>query len=108
VADPGGTVALTLAWPAGQEKVLHWRFEGGRPVAEGAGPVEEADVVLSAAGPDAESLLSGEVEPSVAYMRGRLKAAGDGALLLAFLESTSGDRHEAWVERVRSLAAGGR
>lgn len=108
MADARGTVALALVWPTGQEKVLHWRFEGGRPVAGGAGPVEDADVVLSAAGPDAESLLSGEVEPSVAFMRGRLKAAGDGALLLAFLESTAGDRHKAWLERVRSLAAGGR
>jgi hypothetical protein len=45
------------------------------------------------------------VEPSVAYMRGRLKAAGDGALLLAFLESTAGDGREAWLERLRSLAA---
>jgi putative sterol carrier protein len=106
VAESRGTVVLTLAWPSGREKVLHWRFDGGRPVADGVGPVEDPDVVLSAAGADADSLLRGEVEPSVAYMRGRLKAAGDGALLLAFLESTAGDGREAWLERLRSLAAG--
>jgi hypothetical protein len=72
---------------------------GGAP-----GPQPEADLVLTLAAADAVQVFSGAVEPSVAFMRGRLKAAGDGGLLLGFLESTRSDTFEAWRIGMAGLA----
>jgi putative sterol carrier protein len=64
------------------------------------GPVVDAELSLSIAYADAQAVASGEVEPSVAYMRGRLKASGDGALLLGLLASTATERYREWRQRV--------
>jgi hypothetical protein len=37
-------------------------------------------------------------------MRGRLKASGDGGLLLGFLRSTTDSKFVAWREKVAALA----
>jgi hypothetical protein len=49
-------------------------------------------------------VVSGTVEPSVAFMRGRLKAAGHGGLLLGFLESTRSDAFQTWRRGMAGLA----
>ena len=48
-------------------------------------PAAEADLSLAAPRSLAEQLLSGEVDPAVAYMQGRLKMAGNMQLWLALL-----------------------
>jgi hypothetical protein len=45
--------------------------------------------------------LTGEMTPSVAYMRGRLKATGDGQLLLELLKSSTTDGYRTWLQQVR-------
>lgn len=104
---PGGegTVSLGIATAPRKEVSLHWRYEGGRVVDGGAGTAAEPTLSLSLSAADAPDVLSGRVEPSVAFMRGRLKATGDGSLLLAFLSSTTTEGFEAWRERIDSLAS---
>lgn len=104
---PGGegTVSLAIATAPRKEVSFHWRYEGGRVVDGGAGAGPEPTLSLSLSAADAPDVLSGRVEPSVAFMRGRMKATGDGSLLLAFLSSTTTEGFEEWRKRIDSLAA---
>ena len=103
---PGATGSVNLAFVVAPRKevAIHWRYDDGRPVEGATGVVPEPDLALSMAAADAADVVSGRVEPSVAFMRGRLKAAGDGGLLLAFLESTTAPAFEQWRERLAAIA----
>jgi hypothetical protein len=101
-----GTVSVTIAGAPGGDAAYHWSYRDGTPGDGGIGPAAQADLALSIAAADAETVATGAVEPSVAYMRGRLKATGDGALLLGVLASTATGRYEEWRRQaVRVLGA---
>ena len=98
-----GTVSFAVTDGTGrkrQEAGFHWRYHEGKPVDGAAGVDADADLVLLVAGDDAVDLLSGQVEPSVSFMRGRLKASGDGGLLLGFLRATTDAKFESWRRRI--------
>lgn len=105
-AAPGaeGTVNLSVAVAAKKEASVHWRYESGRVVSGGTGPADGPELALSTTAADASDVLAGRVEPSVAFMRGRLKASGEGGLLLAFLASTASDGFEEWRSRVGAVS----
>lgn len=100
-----GTVTWSVAVAPRKEAAVHWRYESGRVVAGGAGAAPESTLTLTATAADATDVLSGRVEPSVAFMRGRLKASGEGELLLAFLASTATAGFEAWRTRASSVSS---
>jgi hypothetical protein len=100
VPGGNGTVSLAVTGAPGGEVAYHWSYRDGVPGNGGVGPVVDAELSLSIAYADAQAVASGEVEPSVAYMRGRLKASGDGALLLGLLASTATERYREWRQRV--------
>lgn len=53
-------------------------------------PLEgDAPVVFTATPADAEALAAGELDLAVAFMQGRIKAAGDGRALLELLKNYS-------------------
>jgi SCP-2 sterol transfer family len=104
VPGASGTISLTVSGGSRKEVHFHWAYRDGVAVDGATGPRSDADLVLTLAGSDAVEVLSGAVEPSVAFMRGRLKAAGDGGLLLGFLESTRSDTFEAWRRGMAGLA----
>lgn len=98
-----GTVSFAVAEGTGKKRKeagFHWRYDEGKAVDGEAGVDPEADLVLLIADADATELLSGLVEPSVSFMRGRLKASGDGGLLLGFLRSTTDPKYESWRKKV--------
>lgn len=99
-----GTVSLAISTAPRKEVSFHWRYEAGRPVAGGPGGGEAPGLTLSLGVGDAAEVLSGRVEPSVAFMRGRLKASGEGKLLLAFLESTTAEGFDDWRRRLEAVA----
>jgi hypothetical protein len=99
-----GVVSLAFGLAARREVAIHWRYEDGRAVEGGPGPGKEPVLALSVSGADAPEVLSGRVEPSVAFMRGRLKAAGEGSVLLAFLSATATEAFAEWCRRIDALA----
>ena len=103
-----GIVSLAVATAPRREVAFHWRYSDGRAVEGGPGTGGEPNLALTLGAADAPEVLSGRVEPSVAFMRGRLKTSGDGSLLLAFLASTVSDGFEEWRNRVAALAGGRR
>jgi len=95
-----GTVSVVITGRTGGDAAYHWSYRDGVPGDGGVGAAPDADLTLTISRADADSVASGEVEPSVAYMRGRLKAAGDGALLLGLLASTGTARYQEWLRQV--------
>lgn len=109
LACASGTVSLAITSGRGRDVGVgyHWEYRDGVPGGGGVGVLADADLVLTVARDDAWTVLTGEVEPSVAFMRGRLKATGDGGLLLELLESTTAGGYRDWRQRAQSLTEGG-
>ena len=104
VPDTTGTVSLTVSGPAKREVQVRWRYEGGTAERSADELPSAVQLSMTLSNSDAVEVITGEVEPSVAFMRGRLKATGDGAFLLGFLESTTNEAFEIWRQRVAALA----
>lgn len=105
---PGASATICLKFTGGVRKeiAVHWSYAAGVPSVGEIGPGSDADLELTLSAADTIDVLSGAVEPSVAFMRGRLKASGEGGLLLAFLESTTSKDFDAWREGAAALAPG--
>jgi hypothetical protein len=100
VPAASGVVVLKFTGGTRKEISVQWSYQDGAPAAGTLGAAAGADLEVTLAAPDAADVISGAVEPSVAFMRGRLKASGDGGLLLAFLESTTSEEFTAWRDKV--------
>ncbi|HEY3811459.1 MAG TPA: hypothetical protein VGL49_08490 [Acidimicrobiales bacterium] len=105
VPEANGTVSVAITRGRSGDAAYHWSYRDGVPGDGGMGPTADADLVLTIADADARPVATGAVEPSVAYMRGRLKAAGDGALLLGWLASMAGEGYAEW--RAQAVAQAG-
>ena len=60
-----------------------WSGDGPGPLV--AAPEGEPDLTLTIGTDDARLVMQGQLEPSVAFMQGKLKSSGDNALLLRIL-----------------------
>ena len=107
LAGASGTVSLAITAGRGRDVGYHWEYRDGVAGGGAAGVAADADLALTIARDDAWSVLTGEVEPSVAFMRGRLKATGDSGLLLELLESTTTGGYRQWRERALELTEPG-
>jgi hypothetical protein len=105
IAEANGTVSVAITRGRSGDAAYHWSYREGVPGDGGVGAALDSDLVLTIADVDARPVATGAVEPSVAYMRGRLKAAGDGALLLGWLASMARDGSAEW--RARAVARAG-
>jgi hypothetical protein len=100
VAGANGTVSMVISGGRAVDVSYHWSYQDGVPGDGGLGAAPDSDLTLTIGRADAETVVNGDVEPSVAYMRGRLKASGDGGLLLGLLASTATDAYRSWRQRV--------
>jgi putative sterol carrier protein len=66
------------------------------------GALADANVSLTVPYPEALAIAHGELEPSVAFMQGRMKTAGDPGKLLDLLELTASPAFREGLERVAS------
>jgi hypothetical protein len=104
VPGANGTVSLAISDKRVSDVSYHWSYRDGIPGDGGVGGLADADLALTITRADAQEVASGEVEPSVAFMRGRLKATGSGALLLGLLASTATDSYRGWRQQVMGSA----
>ena len=101
-----GTVEILVM--RGRETLRHSRLRYADGVctpcgASGDGPGDGgADLTLMLTEADAAATSTRDLDPSVAFMRGRLKAEGDFGLLIAVLSATRGGTCEA----LRDCASG--
>jgi putative sterol carrier protein len=66
----------------------------------GLGALSDADISLIVPYADAIAIVRGELEPSVAFMQGRMKTAGDPGKLLDLLAATATPAFREGLERV--------
>jgi len=63
----------------------YWEVDEGRLEASAEGTVEGPDVTLTLSRKDAASLCRGDLDPSVAFMQGRVKVAGSMGVMISLL-----------------------
>jgi SCP-2 sterol transfer family len=79
----------------------YWELDDGVATAA-PGTIDDADVTVTLSWSDAAAIATGALDPSVAFMRGRMKVAGSMAVTLALLPAA---RTPEAVELRRQLAA---
>lgn len=102
---PAVSARIECTVTAGPDGDVTWRavLDRGTVVEAALGADPTADLTLSAPYEVAVAVLTGDLDPAVAYMQGRLKAAGDTAALHALLAFAQSERGVAAITR---LAAG--
>jgi len=85
------------------DSVVHVTFDVGRLVGAGAGPVDGPDAVVSLSDEDARAVVAGALDPSVAFMQGRMKVTGDMGLVVDLLALSATDEARARRARVAEL-----
>jgi len=80
----------------------HLAFEDGRVVDGGPGTDPDAQVVLTTVHEVAAEIAAGDVEPSVAFMQGRLKTEGPTFRLLPLLALTQTAAYRAAADQLRA------
>ena len=73
----------------------------GRLVEARAGAPTSPVVTWTIGAADARAVGAGELDPSVAFMQGRLKTSGDNGLVLLLLAATSGPAYRLWLDFLR-------
>ena len=86
-AQAGATAVVDHTGTGGPDgEVAYWTaFEDGRLVAAGAGHHADPTVTMTSPYTLASRLATGAADPSVAFMQGRTKVAGDQGALLRVL-----------------------
>ena len=81
----------------------HRAFKDGALVGSGLGVAPEEGITFTVTPEDVRALVLGELDPSVAFMSGRLKTAGDNGLVLRVLEAWSSPRGRKMAEAVAAV-----
>jgi len=67
----------------------YWVLEDGHLTSAAVGTADPADLTLTMSWDDAAAVQSGSLDPSVAFMQGRMKVAGSMEMALALLPITA-------------------
>lgn len=81
----------------------HCVIEDGRLVDSGQGPIANPDVTLTFDWDDARAVLTGELDPNVAFMQGRMKVAGSMGVMMALLPATRTDEYRDLRRRISAV-----
>ena len=84
-----GTVQVDVTGGTAGDVSVHAVLDGGQVTAIGAGAATDPDAVLTLTAADAGAVVAGTLDPSVAFMRGRLKVAGEMGVVLDLLALAS-------------------
>ena len=80
-----------------------WVVEDGRPTSGAVGSVDAPDVTLTLSWSDAAAMVTGALDPSVAFMQGRMKVTGSMALTTGLLSASRRPECQGAMGRVAEL-----
>ena len=88
---PGASVRLQYTVTGGPDGDIsyHWVVQDGRLEECAIGPLADAEVVLTESWDDAMAIQKGELDPTVAFMQGKIKPTGSTGKLMSLLPLTS-------------------
>ncbi len=88
---PGLSARIQCAISGGPDGDLacYWILEDGRLTEGAGGSIDGPDVTLTLSWDDAVAVQQGGLDPSVAFMQGRMKVAGSMGVLLTLLAVAS-------------------
>jgi predicted lipid carrier protein YhbT len=101
--DVSGRVQMVVTGGPDKDVKYVLVLDGGRVAEARAGAAADADLTLTVEYANAVALQQGELDPSVAFMQGRSKAAGDTGLLLALLPAMRTDAYRAFREKLTAV-----
>lgn len=81
----------------------HWIIEDGVLTQAQVGPLEDAEVTMTMTLADAVAVQKGEMDPTGAFMQGKLKAAGDMAKLMSLMPLTNSVEYKTLQDQVRDI-----
>ena len=73
----------------------YWVLENGKLTESKLGRLEDSEVTLTTAYPDAVKIQKGELDANAAFMQGRIKVTGNMAKLMALLPITNSAEYKA-------------
>ena len=81
----------------------HWVLVDGRLTESALGGVGDSEVTLTTAWADAVALQTGQLDPSVAFMQGRMKVAGSMSLVMELLPVTNTPEYQDLRRRIAEV-----
>jgi putative sterol carrier protein len=99
----GGSFVVEVTGGTEGDAAVHAVFDEGRLEGSGAGTMPSPDVTLTLTDADARAVVSGELDPSVAFIRPCMKVAGAMAPLLDLLALAGTDDARACRARMAEL-----
>jgi len=95
-----GSVVVEVTGGPDGDAAVRAVFSEGRLVGSGTGSTRSADLTLTLTDADARAVVSGALDPSVAFMQGRMKVAGSMGPLLDLLALSGTAAARAWRDRL--------
>ena len=95
-----GTIEVIVTGGVEGDAVVHLEFTQGRLTSAGLGADAPANATLTLSDADARSVLTGDLDINVAFMRGRLKVDGSMAPVLDLLALAATDDARACRDQV--------
>jgi hypothetical protein len=81
----------------------YWVLEDGQLRQSAIGDVDDPDVTLTTARPDAMAMAKGDLDPNVAFMQGRMKVAGSMGLMMRLLPVTNTPEYQLLRRRIADV-----
>ncbi len=78
-------------------------LEDGRPRSWAVGSLDAPDVTVTLSWSDAAAVQAGTLDPSVAFMQGRMKVTGSMALTMELLSAARGPERQGMRRQVAEL-----
>ena len=93
---PGASARMQYVVTGGPEGDIeyYWVLENGKIVESKLGRLEDAEVTLTTAHPDAVKIQKGELDANAAFMQGKVKVTGNMAKVMSLLPITNSPEYK--------------
>jgi hypothetical protein len=98
--EVSGRIQTQMAGGPDGEVSSYWVLDGGVILDGAQGSVKSPDVTLTLSWKDGRAIWMGELDPSVAFMQGRLKVAGSMGIVLSLFPAWRAPRSDDLRQRI--------
>lgn len=102
---PGASATVQYVVTGGPDGDIKYScvIKDGKPLESQIGVIPDAELTVTLPYSDSVAIAQGELDPSVAFMQGRMKAAGATGKLLQLLPIAQSEEYQALAAKVRSV-----